>query len=247
MPSKRPLIGITLGQALESKQCRWPMRWQFDYLGKAYHYAIEKSGGQPVGLFSTKNADIINSYLEFVDGILLTGGIDVHPKYFNQKPHSKTSELAEPRDFFELVILKKTLKLKKPVFCICRGHQLLNIALGGTLYQDISLYPAKTLEHADEFQTGKVNHFVGIEKKSLLYDIIGKQKIFSNSSHHQCINKPAKGLQVSAVASDGIVEGLELEGYPFLISVQWHPERIFKRSHSRKLFKAFMNRARKGT
>lgn len=247
MLSKKPLIGITLSQSLETKRYRWPMRWQFDYLGKAYHYAIEKSGGQPLGLFSTKNSEIIDDYLELVDGILFSGGIDIHPGYFNQKTHPKTSRLVEPRDFFELVVLKKALKLKKPVFCICRGHQLLNIALGGTLYQDLSLYPAKTIKHADESQTGKVNHFVSIEPESLLYDIIGKRKIFCNSSHHQCIDSPGKGLRVSAVASDGIIEGLELGGYPFLISVQWHPERIFKRFHSLKLFNAFVIWARKGS
>jgi len=247
MLSKRPLIGITLSQSLEVKQYRWPMRWQFDYLGKAYHYSIEKSGGQPFGLFSTESSGIIDDYVELVDGILFSGGFDINPRYFNQKPHPKTSKLVEPRDFFELVVIKKALKLKKPIFCICRGHQLLNIALGGTLYQDLCLYPTKTLTHADELQTGKVNHFVKIKPESMLFDIIGKRRIFCNSSHHQCIDNLGKGLQVSAVASDGVVEGLELPGYPFLISVQWHPERIFKRLHSQKLFNAFISRARKGS
>ncbi len=247
MHFNKPLIGITLSQADKAKNYRWPVRRDFDYLSKAYHYSIEKSGGRPIGLFNTTDGKIINDHLELVDGILFTGGIDMNPRYYNQRRHYSTSKAIEPRDGFELMMLKKAIKLKIPIFCICRGHQLLNVALGGNLYQDLSLYGNRTLEHADTRQTGKVNHYVHINKDSLLFDIIGRQKIYCNSSHHQCINKVGKGLHVSAEAPDGIIEGLELKGHPFLLSVQWHPERIFARKHSRKLFMAFMEASCRGT
>ena len=243
MRSKKPIIGITLGQGDEVKNYRWPTRYAFDYLGKAYHYAIEKSGGSPIGLFSTNDKDTIAAYLMLVDGLLFTGGIDINPRYFGQAPDPSSAKPVEPRDSFELRLIKAALQLKKPIFCICRGHQLLNVARGGTLFQDLGLRAESSLEHADPEQTGGVAHDVVLQKKSLLYKVIGKTRIKCNSSHHQCIDKPGRGLVVTATSSDGIIEGLELGAYPFLLSVQWHPERIFTRGHSRKLFEAFVKAA----
>jgi len=96
------------------------------------------------------------------------------------------------------------------------------------------------LPHADPEQTARMAHDVILQTESLIYKVIGKTRIYCNSSHHQCIDKLGKGLAVTARAPDGIIEGIELAGYPFLLSVQWHPERIFRREHSRKLFKAFV-------
>lgn len=240
MRSKKPIIGISLGQGAEVKNYRWPTRYAFDYLGKSYHYAIEKSGGNPIGLFSTDDKNTISNYLKMADGLLFTGGIDINPRYFGQGQDPSSSEPVEPRDSFELRLIKSALKLKKPIFCICRGHQLLNVARGGPLFQDLSLRAQTSLKHADPEQTGGVTHKVILQKKSLLFRVIGNVRINCNSSHHQCIAKPGRGLVVTATAPDGIIEGVELTGYPFLLSVQWHPERIFNREHSRKLFRAFV-------
>jgi len=247
MRSKKPLIGITLSQALKVKYKRSPMRGEFDYLGKAYHYAIEKTGGRPIGLFNTYNIKLIEDYLDLVDGLVFTGGYDLDSKYFHQHPHPKSSRPREPRDWFELTLINEAIKLKKPIFCICRGHQILNVAQGGDLYQDLSLIDAKVLKHHGSNLIKEINHRVKLDQNSLLYDIIGRQKINCNSSHHQAINKIGKGLIVSARTADGIVEGLELADYPFLLSVQWHPERIFKRAHARRLFEAFISAAKAGT
>lgn len=223
------------------------MRSEFDYLAKSYHYAVEKTGGRPIGLFNTYNFALIKEYLNLIDGLIFTGGYDFDSKYFHQRPHPRSSKPREPRDWFELTLLKEAIKLKKPVFCICRGHQLLNIVRGGDLYQDLSLITSQLLKHHGDSPAKEINHEVRLHQDSLLYDIIGRPKVRCNSSHHQAINKIGKGLTVSATTSDGIVEGFELTGYPFLLSVQWHPERIFRRAHSRRLFEAFISAAIAGT
>ncbi len=247
MRSKKPLIGITLSQALKVKYRRSPMKSEFDYLAKYYHYAIEKTGGRPIGLFNTNNFAMIKGYLDLVDGLIFTGGYDLDSKYFHQRPHPRSSKPREPRDWFELALLKEAIKLKKPIFCICRGHQLFNVARGGNLYQDLSLINTQLLKHHGDNFAGEINHPVKLQPGSLLHDVIGCQNINCNSSHHQAIDKIGKGLIVSAKTSDGIIEGLELVDYPFLLSVQWHPERIFKRAHARRLFEAFISASKAGT
>lgn len=219
---------------------RWPTRYDFDYLGKAYHYAIEKSGGLPVGLFNTDDRQIIENYLDVVDGMVFTGGPDINSKYYNQRPHPKSSKPAALRDNFEINLIKKAVEMKLPIFCICRGHQLLNIALGGTLYQDLKLLPQEAITHAGPRFVTDAEHYVKIKPGSLLYSILKKRRIMCNSSHHQVINKPGAGLTATAWAPDNVIEALELDNYPFLISIQWHPERIFQKPHSELLFKAFM-------
>jgi putative glutamine amidotransferase len=243
MHFRKPIIGVTLSQTLPHAEKRWPSRYEFDWCNKAYHYAIEKSGGLPIGLFNTADNKRIPEYLEMVDGVLFTGGADLRSKYYGQKQHQTTSPSGLERDGFEIRLMGAILKTKKPVFCICRGHQVLNTHLKGTLYQDLSLFPAATLAHADSGQTAKVFHDVDLIKDSLLYEIIGKSRITVNSSHHQFVKDLGKGLRAAAVAPDGVLEGMELEKHPFLISVQWHPERIWDNAHSRKLFRAFIAQA----
>lgn len=243
MRFRKPIIGVTLSQTLSHTEKRWPSRYEFDWSNKAYHYAIEKSAGVPIGLFNSADSKKIAEYLEMVDGVLFTGGADIRAKYYRQKQHHTTSPSGLERDGFELKLLRAVLKLKKPVFCICRGHQVLNTYLKGTLYQDLSLFPAATLAHSDSNQTAKVFHEVELVKESLLFDIIKRGKITVNSSHHQFVKDLGKGLRASAAAPDGVLEGMELANYPFLISVQWHPERIWDYSHSRKLFRAFISQA----
>jgi putative glutamine amidotransferase len=244
MRFNKPFIGITLSQALKAKHHRWPLVWEFDYLNKAYHYAVEKSGGIPVGLFSTRDKSIIGRYLDLLDGVIFTGGTDINAKYFRQKRHPSCTKFVEPRDSFELELIKKALKRKLPIMCICRGHQLLNIALGGDLNQDIKLLGRKTLKH-DQVKSGiDSNHRIYLNKQSILYRILKKDSILVNSSHHQIINNLGKNLRIVATSADGVIEALEMQGYPFLLSIQWHPERIFRRSHSRNLFSCFVDIAR---
>jgi putative glutamine amidotransferase len=246
MHSKKPIIGISLGQAREVENTRFPTRHEFDYLGKAYHYAVEKTGGLPIGLFNTYDEEIVDNYLETIDALIFTGGPDIDARYFGQKPHPKSSRPAKIRDKFEIALIRSALKMKIPILCICRGHQLLNVALGGTLYQDLKLFHAPALMHASPRFVVDTRHYVNVMRDSHLYSIVKKDRIFCNSSHHQVIDKLGEGLKATAWAPDGVVEALELDDYPFLISVQWHPERIFEKTHARQLFEALIAAAGEG-
>jgi putative glutamine amidotransferase len=240
MPSKKPLIGITLNEELEVVNYRWPSSRSFDYLGKAYHNAIEKFGGLPIGLFNTMTPEVASEYLDRVDGLVLTGGPDVESRLFGQPPHRKSSRPSPTRDRFELTIVEEALKRRLPIFCICRGHQVLNIALGGDLYQDIKLMERETIRHKQISPSVDADHTVTLADDSLLYELLNTKKINVNSSHHQTLRNLGRGLKITATSSDGVIEAIELADYPFLLSVQWHPERILQRSHSKALWAAFI-------
>ncbi len=232
-----------MSETVASAVKRWPMRRSFDYLKREYHQAVIASGGIPILLPNIKESDLIKSLLGTIDGLLLTGGGDLDPKFYGAKPHKSLTVLTENRDAFELEIIKRALEKNMPMLGICRGHQALNVVLGGTLHQDLSLLTGKILKHSDKGQTGAVFHKVVIESKSILHRIIGQETIETNSSHHQVVDKPGQGLRISAYASDGLIEGLEHHEYDFVVSVQWHPEGIYRRTHSKRLFDALIEAA----
>ena len=243
MPSKKSKIGITLSEAEDSTINRWPLRKGFDYIKQQYYQAILGSGGIPILLANVERRNVILSFLEAMDGLLVTGGPDLHPKHFNQRPHKKLSRTTEARDRFELQAIRTALRMRLPILAICRGHQVLNVALGGTIHQDLSCIPSKTLAHADPRQTGKVFHSVRIKKESRLYNIIGRTAIKVNSSHHQVIDRLGEGLRASAFAPDGLIEAIERPGSDLVLGVQWHPESIYRRKHCKRLFDAFVREA----
>jgi len=240
MRSNKPKIGITLSGTIQAPEYRWPSRYGFDYLKRSYHRAVAVSGGVPILLANTIDKLLIKEYLKNIDGLLISGGEDMDPKYFRQKPHKSISPSPSERDIFELNIIKYAMKKKIPILGICRGLQVINIALGGALYQDLSCMPQKTLRHSDPKETDKVFHKVIVVKGTLLHKIIGKHAIEVNSSHHQTISEIGEDLKVAAFSSDGIIEGLEYPNYGFLLAVQWHPEAILRRNHSKRLFEAFI-------
>ncbi len=243
MRSKKPKIGITLSEAEDNNVKRWPMRRGFDYIKRQYYQAILKSGGIPILLANVEQRHAIKSFLDLIDGLLVTGGPDLHPRHFDQRPHKKLSRTTEARDRFELEAIRIALRVNIPILGICRGHQVLNVAFGGTLHQDLSCIPSRKIAHTDPHQTGKVFHRVKIEKGSRLHDIIGRTAIQINSSHHQAIDKLGEGLRANALAPDGIIEGIEYPGHNLVLSVQWHPESIYRRMSGKKLFNAFVTEA----
>ena len=247
MRSNKPKIGITLSEIKEFDKYRWPARRAFDYIKREYYNAIILAGGIPVLLANVESPSIAKTFIESIDGLLLTGGGDMHPRFYGQSPHERLLETTAARDNFEMKAIELTLKDEKPILGICRGHQVLNIAFGGNLYQDLSCIEQKTLTHADPAQTYKVFHNVKIGKGSKLYKIIGAEIIETNSSHHQVIDKTGSGIKAVAFASDGLIEGIEHSQYDFVIGVQWHPEGILKRQHSQRIFKAFVKKASEHT
>jgi len=243
MHSKKPRIGITVSEALEQDSYRWPSRRSFDYLKHEYFQAVMLAGGLPILLPNVEPPSLLYDLVDSIDGLLLTGGGDMHPNNYGQVAHEKLKEIANRRDQVELAVIDRVMKADKPILGICRGHQVLNIALGGTLYQDLSSFPGQTLRHADPEQTGAIFHSVTLKEGSKLYGAIGAKSIDANSSHHQAANKLGKGLTAVAYAPDGVCEAIEHGESDFVIGVQWHPEAIIDRGHSRKLFEAFIGSA----
>ena len=190
-----------------------------------------------------KSPKVLDEMIESLDGLLLTGGGDMHPSNYGHAANEKLKETTDARDRFELHAINSILRTRKPILGICRGHQVLNIALGGTLYQDLSNIPGPIIPHADPDQTGSIFHRVNLKEDSKLRQILGAQSIETNSSHHQVVDKLGQGLRAVAFAPDGVCEAIESTEHDFVIGVQWHPEAIIDRDHSRKLFEALVLRA----
>ena len=233
-----------MSETAHSAIYRWPARKPFDYIKHEYFQAIADTRGVPILLPNFAEPAAVDEYLRMIDGLLLTGGGDLDPRHFGQRPHASLSALTASRDALEIRLVNLALKRHIPILAICRGHQVLNVALDGTLHQDLACIGHKTLVHRDPDQTGKISHRVRIEKGSKLYGIIGSASIITNSSHHQVVDKLGRGLTASAFAPDGIIEAIEHSAAKFVIGIQWHPEGIINRPHSRKLFAALVNASR---
>jgi putative glutamine amidotransferase len=168
-------------------------------------------------------------HLSTCSGLLLTGGEDVNPsRYGKENELSKCEEIDDYRDSLELALIEKAVRLKMPVFGICRGEQILNVALGGTLFTDIPTDIGKSVLHRSSSSANGSPHIVNIDKKSLLYKLTGISRDTVNSYHHQAIDKIAPGFKISAVSENGVAEAMERispQGKSFIMAVQWHPEK----------------------
>jgi putative glutamine amidotransferase len=228
-----PLIGITNCRKLED-----------------YRQAVLHVGGEVRVL--EPGADIEQA-LDGIEGLLLTGGGDVDPTLYGQAPHAKT-EPAEPgRDTFEIALVKAARGRQLPVFAICRGVQVLNVAAGGDLIQDIPSEITGAVNHnfpCPPHQSYALAHEVWIDKDTLLTRLIADRLINGdacevNSRHHQAIRRVAPGFKASATAPDGIVEAIEDPSAPFCLGVQWHPENFWRTGEFRPLFEGFLEAATK--
>ncbi len=209
-----------------------------------YLLAIQAAGGLPLVLPGLPARDVVADAVRHCDGVLLTGGDDVQPELYTKtlSPELRsTVQIATPeRDLFELLLIDEVFRQRKPLLAICRGHQMLNVALGGTLYVDLPLQKPGGLSHAQMDRKNEIVHDVDIKDGSFLAQILDTPRLGVNSTHHQAVEKVAKPLRVNAASIDGIVEGLELAPgqrhlLPFLLAVQFHPERLFAqhREHAR--------------
>ena len=232
---KKPIIALTPSYTDDWIIC-----------SKKYLNAIEQSGGLPLILNLTADPELIAQYAEIADGFVFIGGDDIDPCYFGETLHEGFGEFARVRDVFELPLANLIIQKKKPMIGICRGVQLLNVAYGGDLYQDIPIEFSKKTPHRQTPPYSTPTHPVEIVENTMLFDIIGKKDYATNSMHHQSVKKVAKGWVASAYAPDGTIEAIELPDYPFALGLQWHPEHMFDTDEgAKKIFKTFISACEK--
>ncbi|MCR4691321.1 MAG: gamma-glutamyl-gamma-aminobutyrate hydrolase family protein [Lachnospiraceae bacterium] len=189
-----------------------------------YMKVIESCGGLPVMLPLTKDEAVLKDAYDLCDGILFTGGHDVNPEMYGQKPSPHCGMTCIARDDMETRLLDQCLTDDKPLLGICRGIQLINAHLGGTLYQDLPTEFESGVEHHMSPPYDRKAHTVTILENTKLAEIMGSGSHDVNSYHHQAIKEPADALEEMAVSEDGLVEAIAVKGHRFAIGVQWHPE-----------------------
>lgn len=243
LSSKMPIIGVTASLLpVESGPfigCEWTTVIH-DYI-----LSIEKAGGVPIVLPVVKNPLQISRILETVDGILLSGGYDLSPLSYEEEPLGGLGFVYAERDAYEIALVKSAVNIRKPIFAICRGMQVLNVALEGNLHQDLSSVHTSWVQHRQQGKYDQPSHSVDIIPKTLLSRLLGVDTLSANTFHHQAIKKLGAGLKVNARAKDGIIEGVEGVDSSFVLGVQWHPEVMVSRCPTMlKLFHAFVHASR---
>src|SRR5690554_4459450 len=227
----RPVIGIT---------CRRVAGAGVDEYRLAVPYiaAVEKAGGIPLLLPALAVRERLPAAV--CHGLLFSGGGDPDPRFYGEEELFPLDSVDRRRDAWEIFLVKQARRYAIPVFGICRGLQIINVALGGTLYQDL---PAQLrVSHRQDTPAEKVSHRVWVEEGTLLARIIKRKRIWTNSLHHQAVKEPAPGLIIAARSEDGVVEALETQKGPFLLAVQWHPERL-RSPGTRRLLRTFITYA----
>ncbi len=234
----KPLIGITMRLDVE------PAR-NMNVLDQDYGKAVIGAGGIPVPILGID--EFIPDLVKRLDGFIFTGGNDIHPRFYKERPLSNAGMTISPdnRSKFEINLFRAVTKARKPVLGICYGAQIINIALGGRLYQDIALQVPDPIKHSPSRSGEKVFHHVNILEGTRLSRIMGVSRIRVRSSHHQSVKNPGRGLHLSAVAHDRVIEALEPRTSQFLVAVQWHPEKTPNDRYSKRLFTALINAAKK--
>jgi len=238
----KPVIAVTPQLNMGEKEMR---------MNPAYFEALEDAGGVPVMLSIKSGEAEIDDLLEHVHGVMLPGGGDVYPGLYGEDVSEHCGETIPALDALEITLVRAAYKRGLPIFGICRGCQVINVALGGTLVQDIPALAKRDrpiLHSQDKLvPVDYPSHAVTIYPDSRLFACLGQERVDVNSFHHQCILQVAPGMLVTAWSDDGLTEAAE-SGDPerFLLAIQWHPERMFKRDeNARKLFRSFVENAAK--
>ena len=219
----KPRIGLTTFDAPQPEAVRVS-------LSGHYTRSVREGGGIPfpIPVLECRNDETAGEYIANIDGLLFTGGEDIDPFFYSQEPVPGIRVFDEVRDSWELALFSAAMKKGIPVLGICRGHQLINVAMGGTLYQDLRTQRPDANDHSPVgFPMDRLYHSLALAEGSLLHRIFTQRTIRANSFHHQAIDKLAPGLAASAFAPDGLIEGFESkERGGFIAGVQFHPESL---------------------
>ncbi len=220
---RKPIIGLTTYRK-RSQDTHVPLYG----LMLSYVNAVAGAGGIPVLIPLNLDDDDLGQVLERLDGLLLPGGGDIDPAHYGGRPHDTVYGIDDDRDRVEIGLARLAVRNQKPLLAICRGHQVLNVALGGTMYEDIASQMPGAIQHAYDGARTDLPHTVRVLPGTQLAMILGREETPVNSIHHQGLHVVAAELTVSALAPDGLVEGVEIERHPFAVGVQWHPENLLE-------------------
>ena len=214
---------------------------QTTLLRNAFARAVEESGGVPILLPYVRDVDTIAQFVELCDGFLFTGGADINPLRYGEEKQAECGETHHFRDELEFAVWEQVWGTSKPILAICRGLQLVNVALGGTLYQDIYSALCTELSHRQTEPRFSPSHSVQVIENTPLFHLTGQTSIPANTFHHQAIKTLGKGLEVMALADDGMIEAVYLPGTRYLRAYQWHPERLYDNDvYNRGVFDDFI-------
>ncbi len=230
----RPVIGITPCIADNQKNF---------FIHRGYAEGIQESGGMPFMLNLTDNISVLQEYLSICDGILFSGGADIDPSRYGDSVHTGCGPVCLARDAMEIRLMQLIMgRTDKPVLAVCRGIQVLNVALGGNLYQDLPTeFNGVFCDHRQKCEDYIGTHHVRVIDHTLLARITGRHDLLVNSLHHQAIKQVAPGLQVCGISEDGVIESVYLPSHAFCLGVQWHPERLYPFDDSSlDLFRSFI-------
>jgi putative glutamine amidotransferase len=230
----KPLIGLTVS-----------METNREYYSTANRNvkAIIRAGGIPILLPYLIEQEDVGEIANRIDGLYATGGGDIDPILFGEEPHPKLGVIIPERDQSEFILIQNMLERKKPILGVCRGSQVLNIAAGGDMYQDIySQMDKELLQHSQQAPFDYGSHFVYVHKNSLLHKLTGEDRLRVNSYHHQANRMIPEAFQISGTASDGVIEAIESKAHPFVLGLQWHPEGMLETNDtaSLKIYEGFI-------
>jgi putative glutamine amidotransferase len=231
----KPVIGLTTSRMPN------PSRQPAFGTSVPYPKSVADAAGLPVLIPLNLSDGDLDLLLTRVDGILFTGGYDIDPRQYGNQPHPKVEGVDANRDRVEIHLVQAMIHQGKPFFGICRGCQVINIALGGSLYEDLpEQFPGDVQHDNHDHPRNYLAHNIDVISDTHLSQILAVTTTGVNSLHHQGIYKLAAGLQSSALAPDGLVEAFEVVNYPFGLAVQWHPEELQEHASMRSLFQAFV-------
>lgn len=237
----RPLIGVTADLSEASNKFDKPQEAAF-FVPQRYISAIERAGALALILPPNPSLVVVRRMIASLDGLVITGGnFDIDPRYYGEKPMRELREVKARRTEFELEVTEQALKKDLPVLGICGGAQAINVALGGSLYQDIATQIAGAGTHEQSARKERGGHCVNIAAGCQLHAIVGRRKVEVNTTHHQAVKKLGRGLVINATAEDGVVEGIESTRHRWVLGVQWHPEVLaLRRKDQQRIFSCFV-------
>lgn len=237
----RPLIGVTADLSEAPNKSDQPQEATF-FVPQRYISAIERAGALALIMPPAPSAAEVHRVIASLDGLLITGGnFDIDPRWYREKPMRELREIKARRTEFELKVTERALKEDLPVLGICGGAQAINVALGGSLYQDIATQIAGAGVHEQSARKEHGGHQVDIAAGSRLHTIVERRKVEVNTTHHQAVKDVGHGLVVNAKAEDGVIEGIESTRHPWVLGVQWHPEVLApRRKDQQRIFSCFV-------